>query len=125
MLRVKKQVSLLFLDVKGYSNLRSDHQYEIFFENVLSGMSAKIQQYSPIYANSWGDAVLAVFDNHIKAALCALDIRDYFRNTNWASLGLTDALAPRIALHAGSVFFGPDPIQGRDGIAGHNVNLTA
>ena len=124
--RVKRQVSLLFLDVKGYSNLRSDHQYEIFFEAVLSGMSGKIQQYEPIYANSWGDAILAVFDGHIKAAQCALDIRDYFRHTNWEALGLGDPpLVPRIALHAGSVFFGPDPIQGRDGIAGHNVNLTS
>lgn len=125
MARVKQQVSLLFLDVKGYSQLRSDRQFEIFFEIALQGMSEEVKKHGPLYTNSWGDAILAVFDNQIKAARCALDIRDYFRKTNWESVGLDEALNPRIALHTGSVFFGHDPIQGRDGIAGHNVNLAA
>jgi HEAT repeat protein len=78
-----------------------------------------------VYVNSWGDAIVAAFNVASQAAQAALDLRDLFRNTNWNNLGLPNELAARIGLHAGSVFIGDDPLQGRLGLAGHNVNLAA
>jgi class 3 adenylate cyclase len=44
---------------------------------------------------------------------------------DWASLGLSEASPIRIALHAGPVFCGFDPIIGRDNYFGSSVTKAA
>ena len=125
MKRERETLSILFLDVKGYSKLGEEEQFGIFFDTVLPRMADIINKYDHVYANSWGDAIVAAFKSPIAAARAALDLRDLFLDTNWSGLGLIQDLAGRIGLHAGSVFIGDDPVQGRRGLAGHNVNLAA
>src|SRR5258708_6152636 len=88
-------------------------------------MADKLRPYEAFYVNSWGDAIVAAFRDPLKAARAALALRDLFRDTNWRNLGLSNHLAARIGLHAGAVFIGFDPLQSREGLAGHNVNLAA
>ena len=44
---------------------------------------------------------------------------------DWKAAGLSDTSQIRIALHAGPVFRGFDPIMGRDGYFGASVTRTA
>lgn len=125
MARAKETVVILFLDVKNYSKLKNDREFGIFFDSVLAMMAEKLTPHKPFYTNSWGDAILAAFRQPRAAAHAALDLRDLFRNTDWENLGLSVKLEARIALHAGSVFIGEDPIQEREGLAGHNINVGA
>ncbi len=125
MTRQKQTLTVLFLDVKGYSGLKTDHQFGIFFDQVLPKMAGKLNPCQPFYVNSWGDAIVAAFADPLEAARAALDLRDLFRNTNWQAIGLPNDLAARICLHSGAIFTGRDPIQRRNGLAGHNVNLAA
>lgn len=124
-LRKKRTVHLLFLDVEGYSSLRSDREFKAFLEQVLPEIGQILRKYSPDYVNSWGDAIFAIFRTTIDATKCGLDLRDYFRNTNWDNYGITRALSCRVALHTGGVYFGYDAVQKRLGVAGYNVNLAA
>jgi len=123
--REKKTIMVLFMDVKGYSQIDTDQQYGVFFDDVLPKIAEKLLQYKPLLVNSWGDAIVATFATAADAARAGLDLRDLFRNTNWEENGLHTDLAARLGLHGGSVWVGDDPLQGRTGIAGHNVNLAA
>jgi class 3 adenylate cyclase/FMN phosphatase YigB (HAD superfamily) len=125
MQRSKETLTVLFLDVQGYTKLGDDHHFGLYFDIVLPLMAKQVGLHRPRYVNSWGDAIVAAFKVPVDAARAALDLRDMFRNTNWANLGLSNDLAARIGLHAGSIFIGKDPLQKRTGIAGHNVNLAA
>jgi class 3 adenylate cyclase len=46
-------------------------------------------------------------------------------DVEWTALGLVDASPIRIALHAGPVFCGFDPIMGRDNYFGASVTKAA
>ncbi len=116
----------MFLDVKSFSTL-SQTQLEQFLESVLPTLARVIDPYraSLLDLNTWGDAIITVSEDPVSIARLALDVRDYFRKTNFEALGLPQALRSRISLHAGTVRYGRDPIRRCTGIMGANVNLAA
>jgi len=115
---------LLFADVKGYSEL-SDAQLGVFCSSVLSAADRIIREREPFYVNSWGDAFVAAFDDPVRAADCALALRDYFRNTVWVDAGLPESLSLRISLHAGRVITFEDPLTGGTNVYGREVSRAA
>lgn len=118
--------AVLFADVAGYSKLE-EPQLQVFMSKVLPELSEvvvdpfrdKLQE-----LNSWGDAIVASSRDPYDLMKLALNLRDFFRNRHWHA-DLLPNLNIRVALHAGVVFFGYDPIRRTSGMIGTQVNLTA
>jgi class 3 adenylate cyclase len=117
--------SMLFADIAGYSRLRDEEVPR--FQRIFWDLAARelAGAGKPRLANTWGDAVFAVFDTPQQAAACALRLRDAMRTTDWRAAGLPDTTAIRIALHAAPVFSGHDPVIGRENFFGSGVTRAA
>jgi class 3 adenylate cyclase len=117
-----KGVSILFMDVSGWSKLtpRQIHDYVTL---AMPELAAKLR--SPSLVNTWGDAIVATFDNAVAAAESALDIRDYFQRTH-SHEGVAEGLTCRVALHDGDVQVYANPLRGgMEDIFGHAVHVAA
>src|ERR1051325_8134604 len=122
----RETLSVLFFDVAGYSKL-TEPQLRAYFENVLPEI-AKIfdgKKESFLEINTWGDGIFAVTRDPIMLARLALDLRDFFRKTNWQDWHLPGDFACRISLNAGVVFRGYDPFRCQEGVVGSQINLCA
>jgi len=117
--------SILFADIKGFSDLQP-YQQRQFLREVLNRISEVVQRVdaSPEYVNTWGDGLVAFFKAQTRALHCALHLRDVFRSTSWSDFGLPN-LKIRIALHAGEIFEGFNPVTGRTELIGREVNRAA
>ena len=124
---MQQQVAgLLFADVVGYSKLK-EAQLKTFLAVVLPTFAQEVlERYRQelLELNTWGDGLVVASANIYMLAQVALDIRDFYRNRNWAEVNLPK-LSVRIALHAGAVYVGNDPVRQTRGIIGSQVNLTA
>lgn len=119
----RRIATLLFLDVKGYSQL-SENQLRRFFQHVLPRMASTMQEAGASYTNTWGDAIVSVADDPLALAMAALNLRDLFLNQDWVGMEMPHLLA-RIALHAGAIYVGDDPFSGHQGIVGTQINVAA
>jgi tetratricopeptide (TPR) repeat protein len=118
--------TLLFADFAGYSRLHDAYAPLFqgkFWEIVAAQFAAS--PVKPVMANSWGDAIYAVFDTSDAGAEFALRLLASMREVDWTAAGLSDSSQIRIALHAGPVFCGFDPIMGRDNYFGSSVTRAA
>ncbi len=118
--------TLLFADFAGYSRLHDAYAPLFqgkFWELVAAQFAAS--PVKPVMANSWGDAIYAVFDAPEAGAEFALRLLASMREVDWTAAGLSDSSQIRIALHAGPVFCGFDPIMGRDNYFGSSVTRAA
>jgi class 3 adenylate cyclase len=79
----------------------------------------------PLMASTWGDALYVVFDSARDGAEFALCFLESMLAVDWTAVGLSDSSQIRIALHAGPVFCGFDPIMGRDNYFGSSVTKAA
>jgi len=123
--------AMLFADVSHFSRL-SEEQLPAFFRHYMGGLSDLINTslHSPIVAETWGDAVFMVFDEVEQAGSFALEMQDTLSpppsgRAHWASYGLAEELAIRIALHAGPVFSLVDRITRRISFTGRHVSQAA
>jgi class 3 adenylate cyclase len=66
-----------------------------------------------------------VFDAPDSAAEFALRLLASVREVDWTAAGLSDSSQIRVALHAGPVFSGFDPIMGHDNYFGSSVTRAA
>lgn len=118
--------TLLFADFAGFSRLH-DAFAPLFQESFLRIAAAQIEASTvkPLEAKTWGDALYIVFDTPQLGAEFALRLRESMLAVDWTALGLPDSSQIRIALHAGPVFCGFDPIIGRRSYFGSSVTKTA
>lgn len=117
---------MLFGDVVHFSAL-SDAQVPAFvthFLGMLHRLEAVLPQ-PPLARNTWGDGLFYVFEGLGDAASFATALVDEVRRTPWDTLGLPADLDLRVALHAGPVFEGQDPVTGRPTCFGSHVNRAA
>jgi class 3 adenylate cyclase len=124
---VKRETyALLFADIVGYSKLKEE-QIPWFMNGFLKTLSKRLKQFSckPVFKNIWGDALYFVFKELVSAAEYALDLRDMVRETDWEMLNLPKELNMRIGLHAGPVYYGPEPILNKVNFFGSHVNQAA
>ncbi len=117
--------SMLFADIAGYSRLRDEEvpRFQRIFWDLAARELAGVGK--PKLANTWGDAVFAVFDAPQDAAACATRLRDAMQAVDWRAAGLPETTAIRIALHAAPVFSGHDPVIGRENYFGAGVTRAA
>lgn len=122
----KKTASILVADICDYSNL---DRYDLgrFFQHVIPEIADILDNNNAWEQNSWGDGVVAFFNSPKDAALCSLEIRDRFRNKDWAKdpYALSQDLEIRIALHTATIYEGHNAIRDSEGFAGTGINLTA
>ncbi|MCO4769044.1 MAG: adenylate/guanylate cyclase domain-containing protein [Deltaproteobacteria bacterium] len=106
--RTRQVRGIVFLDVKGFSQLQED-QLPAFFELVMGALAKVIAGYDSVtYRNTWGDALYLVFATPLSAAQCALAIQRRMA-TLAEELGWP-GLTARIGGHAGPVYDGFDPV---------------
>jgi tetratricopeptide (TPR) repeat protein len=118
--------SMLFADFAGYSKLH-DAVAPLFQERFLDIGARLIASFAspPQEAKTWGDALYAVFVEPQDAAEFALQFLARMQGVDWVAAGLPDTGRVRIALHAGPVFCGFDPIVQRPGHFGASVTRAA
>jgi class 3 adenylate cyclase/tetratricopeptide (TPR) repeat protein len=118
--------TLLFADFAGFSHVH-DALAPLFQESFLKIAAGELGALptKPLMASTWGDALYVVFEAPRDGAEFALRFLESMRAASWQSLGLPDSSQIRIALHAGPVFCGFDPIMGRDNYFGSSVNKAA
>ena len=117
---------LLFADVVNFSTLR-ETQVPLFVEHfltVIRDLKAEMPR-PPLMENTWGDGLFLAFEGLQEAARFAHDLARRVTRTSWESLGLPANLNLRIALHAGPVYVGTDPVTGRTTCFGTHVNRAA
>jgi len=118
--------TMLFADVVGYSKLPEEYLPAFMYE-FLQRIAQRLQgvEVEPEYLNTWGDAIFAVMSRAVPMTCYALALQEAVCAGNWAELGLPAQMNIRIALHAGPVYAGMDPILRRQNVYGSHVNRAA
>lgn len=118
--------TLLFADFTGYSRLH-DAYAPLFQARFLDLVAHEIaaSPRKPLDSKTWGDGLYIVFESPEDGAEFALRLQASMQAVDWAAAGLSETSRIRIALHAGPVFCGFDPIMGRDGYFGSSVTRAA
>lgn len=116
----------LFADVAGFGRLH-DAQAPLFHTRFLGLVAAQIAASArpPLSANTWGDALYAVFDAAEDGAAFALGLIDRMAAIDWVEAGLSETSHIRVALNAGPMFCGFDPIIERTNYFGTSVTKAA
>jgi class 3 adenylate cyclase len=116
---------ILFADIAGFSKMQEE-QTPFFMHNLLTRISRELQDYpKPRIFNTWGDSIFAVFREARFAAEYSFKLLEVFRSVDWAKENLPANLDIRIALHAGPVFVGMDPLTRKLNAYGAHINRTA
>jgi class 3 adenylate cyclase len=118
--------TMLFADFAGFSRL---HEAAVpLFQSSFWKIAADQIEASPVkplLASTWGDALYVVFDAPQDGAAFALGFLERMRAVDWSAAGLPESSQMRVALHAGPVFRGFDPIMNRDSYFGSSVTRAA
>jgi len=118
--------TLLFADFAGFSRLH-DAFAPLFQTRFLDIVAREIAAapIKPLDSKTWGDGLYIVFESPEDGAEFALRLQASMLAVDWKAAGLSETSQIRIALHAGPVFRGYDPIVKRDGYFGSSVTRTA
>lgn len=115
---------VVFTDLRGYSRLRDEH-VPVFVERVLTQFAAALRDHGVLWANTWGDAIVAVFPDTAAAAGAVLELHDIVAATDLRGLGLPADLALRVGAHVGSLNVLRDPVVGADAYWGRELTRAA
>jgi hypothetical protein len=118
--------TLMFADFAGFSRVHDAFAPQ-FHEHFLriGAMQIAESPVKPLDAKTWGDGLYVVFDSPQDGAEFALGFLDRTLDVDWTVAGLSSTSRIRVALHAGPVFRGFDPVMGRDDFFGSSVTRTA
>jgi class 3 adenylate cyclase/tetratricopeptide (TPR) repeat protein len=119
-------MAVLFARVVGFETL-VESQFPPFVEAFLGLIAQRLDKTvpEPLKRNSWGNGIFLAFDGVRDAGLAALDLCSAVAATDWSAIGLPAGLALRVGLHAGPVFYGPDPVTSRLNPIGDHVARAA
>lgn len=122
----RKVKSIMFADIVGFSKI-PEYQKPYFLKEFMDLLSEKISSigFDPEVLNTWGDAIFFVGKDAKQATQFAFMLRDMVLKTNWEEKNLPFNLNIIIALHAGPVFIGYDPVLKSTNAYGTHVNRTA
>ncbi|MDB5387717.1 MAG: uncharacterized protein JWM11_3363 [Planctomycetaceae bacterium] len=119
-------MALLFADAKGFGKL-SDREAPLFREHFL-GRIAQLAKRFPdtiVVRETWGDGLFFAIKSVRASGQFALELSDLVNNTSWSSLGFRTPLQLRIALHAGPVSLGTNPVTDAPSVSGSHVSQAA
>jgi class 3 adenylate cyclase len=118
--------TMLFADFAGYSRLH-DAFAPLFQQRFLEICATELDASTikPLEAKTWGDALYAVFASASEGAEFALSFLERMLDVDWTTTGLPDTSQVRVALHAGPVYRGHDPVMNADSHFGSAVVRAA
>jgi class 3 adenylate cyclase len=118
--------ALLFADFPGFTRI-SETKLPLFWSRVMVIAGAVLKDYAGEldFANSWGDAVFGVFNTAEAAADAGLALQAALLSVSPTELGLDRPTQMRVSLHFGPVYYGQDPITGRDAFYGTEISRAA
>ncbi|HEV2567500.1 tetratricopeptide repeat-containing protein [Sphingomonas sp.] len=118
--------ALLFADFPGFTRI-SEGKLPLFWARVMTIAGRVFADHAPDvdFTNSWGDAVFGVFSTAEAAADAGLALQAALLSVSPAELGLDRPTQMRVSLHFGPVYFGPDPITGREAFYGTEISRAA
>lgn len=118
--------TMMFADFAGFSRVQDAFAPQ-FHEQFLKIAAAQIAEASikPLDAKTWGDGLYVVFESPRDGAQFALGFLERTRDVDWTATGLATSSPIRIALHAGPVFTGFDPVMEREHFFGSSVTRAA
>jgi class 3 adenylate cyclase len=118
--------TMLFADVVGYSVLQ-DQYMPFYMYEFLERIAVRLKEATskPEVITTWGDAIFVVMSGAIPLTEYAFALLNAVCATDWTDLGFPAQMNVRIALHAGPVFEGIDPIIGKPNFYGSHVNRAA
>lgn len=113
---------IIFTDLKGYSRLEDD-KYEKFLDYNIKPLAEELETYKAKAKvwNTWGDALIAVFEEAHHAVWLMLTYRKFFQKNQ--TLGLN----ARISGHYGEMKIFQDPLQKNsiENAIGKDINIAA
>ena len=117
--------AILVIDFAEFSRL-PDEAIPIFHECVMRPVADVMAEHEDgrLYDNSWGDAIIAIFDAAPLAARFSLDLQDRLATVPFAALGLPP-LRPRIAGDFGKTWQGYDFVRKEPTFYGLHVTRAA
>jgi len=121
-----KNAYIVFTDLKGFSKL-SEPEIRVFYNDILSDLSKNIihLKENALVWNTWGDALVAIFEDEEKVIELVFKYRDFFKNYNFKEKNIKE-LYPRIACHFGRFDIYKDPLlDGKINALGKNINTSA
>jgi class 3 adenylate cyclase len=115
---------IVFSDLKGFSKLEPEEQERYLKVHVhLLSQSIKPLLDRAFVSNTWGDAIIAVFEDGMDAADFMLNYRKEARKS---MRPVSDKnVLPRIAGHFGLVNYFEDPLLNRNNTISNEVNTAA
>ncbi len=118
--------SMLFTDLQGFSRLTDQHQRK-FVDGVLAPCARVLESFREKvkYRNTWGDAILAVFEDVSSAADAALALQEAMSRIDLSGLGLPEPLGLRIGGHVGPILPLVDPVRGVPAYWGREMTRAA
>ncbi|HET8875796.1 MAG TPA: TRAFs-binding domain-containing protein [Casimicrobiaceae bacterium] len=118
--------AMMFADFAGFSRVQDAFAPQ-FHERFLEIAAAQIADagVKPLDAKTWGDGLYVVFDSARDGAEFALGFLERTFDVDWTVAGLASTSRIRVALHAGPVFRGFDPVMGREHFFGSSVTRAA
>ena len=118
--------AMMFADFAGFSRVQDAFAPQ-FHERFLEIAAAQIAEaeVKPLDAKTWGDGLYVVFDSARDGAEFALGFLERTFDVDWTAAGLSSTSRIRVALHAGPVFRGFDPVMGREHFFGSSVTRAA
>lgn len=121
-----KNAYIIFTDLKGFSKL-SEPEIKIFYNEILQELAEKIihlKEHALVW-NTWGDALVAIFEDETKVIELIFSYRDFFKNYDFKTKNIKP-IFPRIAGHFGRFEIIEDALLGGVNNAfGQNINTTA
>jgi class 3 adenylate cyclase len=121
-----KNAYIIFTDLKDFSKLE-EPESKIFYKNILLDLSKEIihLKKDALVWNTWGDALMAIFEDKNQIIELSFKYRDFFRDYNFKEKNIRN-LSPRIACHFGEFDIFEDPLlEGNKNALGSNINTTA
>jgi class 3 adenylate cyclase len=118
--------TMMFADFAGFSRVQDAFAPQ-FHERFLEIAAEQIGEATvkPLDAKTWGDGLYVVFESAHDGAEFALGFLERTFDVDWTAAGLSPTSRIRIALHAGPVFRGFDPVMSREHFFGSSVTRAA
>jgi len=117
-------VAILFADLTGYSQISNDTLLAKLDSFAQDFREKFLSRENHFYMNTWGDAFFICSDDPFNLLEIALNLRDFYRNTNWKRHGFSRSLSIRIGLHVekATIVLDDDKVSN---VVGKHINATA
>jgi adenylate cyclase len=104
--------AILVIDFPDFS-LLDDDTIPVFHEYVMRPVAEVMEthQEGRLYDNTWGDAIIAIFDRAVLAARFSLELQTRLAEVPYPELGMPPTLRPRIAGDFGRTWQGFDFVR--------------